>query len=559
MIVRELLARFGVKTDPKGIKQADQGLQKLVNGAKVAATAFASIKAIGVFKGIAERTAALGDSIDKVSSKLGVNAQALQELRFAADQTGVSQQALDVGIQRFIRRASEAAQGTGVAKDALAELGVQLKDNQGNLRPVDELLGDVAEGFKGTKTDADRVRLAFKLFDTEGVNLVNTLKGGRSELDALRKKARETGGILDTELIKTSVEFTDTASELNLTFQGVRNVIAKALLPAFVSMMKTFIVFIKRNRELIQQRLGAVLRGIGRGIATVARFFIDAADAARDWIATLSPAQKKLLGIGAIAAAVAILLALPGGAIIALGILVGLLIEDFQRWREGGQSVIGDLVAALDGLLMEFPVLRETLIAIGDFFALTFGTLQDVVFSFIQFWIDVFSVGPLEAVQNLGQNLLMSFEGVFDALGGIIETAVAFWKEAIFGFAQSVIDRVTGVGRKVRGFFRGIIGGNEGTADAPGSRAAGLAPVARGLGQVATAGAIAPAAQVAGPGGAGGARVINAPQTRIDVAVKANDGMDEAALADLTARKIDEALERQNRNAIRALTPAMAQ
>ena len=374
MIVRELLARFGVKTDPKGIKQADQGLQKLVNGAKLAATAFASIKAIGVFKGIAERTAALGDSIDKVSSKLGVNAQALQELRFAADQTGVSQQALDVGIQRFIRRASEAAQGTGVAKDALAELGVQLKDNQGNLRPVDELLGDVAEGFKGTKTDADRVRLAFKLFDTEGVNLVNTLKGGRSELDALRKKARETGGILDTELIETSVEFTDTASELNLTFQGVRNVIAKALLPAFVSMMKTFIAFIKRNRELIQQRLGTVLRGIGRGIATVARFFIDAADAARDWIATLSPAQKRLLGIGAIAAAIAILLALPGGAIIALGILVGLLIEDFQRWREGGQSVIGDLVAALDGLLMQFPVLRETLIAIGDFFALTFGT-----------------------------------------------------------------------------------------------------------------------------------------------------------------------------------------
>ena len=326
-------------------------------GAKVAAIAFASIKAVQVFTGIAEQTAALGDRIDKVSSKLGVNAQALQELRFAADQTGVAQQALDVGIQRFIRRASEAAKGTGVAKDALAELGVQLKDNHGNLRPVDELLGDVAEGFKGTKTDADRVRLAFKLFDTEGVDLVNTLKGGRGALEALRKKARDTGGILDTELIQTSVEFTDTASELNLTFQGVRNIIAKALLPAFINMMKTFIDFIKRNREFIQQRLGTVLSAIGRGVATVARLFFDAADAARAWLVALGPTQKRLLTIGAVAAGIAILLALPGGAIIALGILIGLLIENFQRWREGGQSVIGDLVGALDMLLMQFPVL----------------------------------------------------------------------------------------------------------------------------------------------------------------------------------------------------------
>ena len=44
----------------------------------------------------------------------------------------------------------------------------------------------------------------------------------------------------------------------------------------------------------------------------------------------------------------------------------------------------------------------------------------------------------------------------------------------------------------------------------------------------------------------------------IQVSVEPGPGMDEAALADLTARKIDEAMERQNRNAIRALTPAVA-
>jgi hypothetical protein len=39
--------------------------------------------------------------------------EALQELRFAANASGVEQQTLDMALQRFTRRAAEAAQGTG--------------------------------------------------------------------------------------------------------------------------------------------------------------------------------------------------------------------------------------------------------------------------------------------------------------------------------------------------------------------------------------------------------------------------------------------------------------
>jgi hypothetical protein len=46
---------------------------------------------------------------------------ALQELRFAAKASGIEHQTLDMALQRFTRRAAEAAQGTGEAKDALAQ------------------------------------------------------------------------------------------------------------------------------------------------------------------------------------------------------------------------------------------------------------------------------------------------------------------------------------------------------------------------------------------------------------------------------------------------------
>jgi hypothetical protein len=64
-----------------------------------------------------------------------VGVEALQELRFAAKASGVEQQTLDMALQRFTRRAAEAAQGTGEAKDALAQMGIALRDQSGKPAP----------------------------------------------------------------------------------------------------------------------------------------------------------------------------------------------------------------------------------------------------------------------------------------------------------------------------------------------------------------------------------------------------------------------------------------
>ena len=85
-----------------------------------------------------------------------------------------------MALQRFTRRAAEAAQGTGEAKDALAQMGIALRDQSGNLRSSEDLLGDVADAFARIEDPAERVRLAFKLFDSEGVALVNLLSDASS-------------------------------------------------------------------------------------------------------------------------------------------------------------------------------------------------------------------------------------------------------------------------------------------------------------------------------------------------------------------------------------------
>jgi hypothetical protein len=59
--------------------------------------------------------------------------------RGAAKASSVEQQTLDMALQRFTRRAAEAAQGTGEAKDALAQMDVALSDQSGNLRRSKDL------------------------------------------------------------------------------------------------------------------------------------------------------------------------------------------------------------------------------------------------------------------------------------------------------------------------------------------------------------------------------------------------------------------------------------
>ena len=102
-----------------------------------------------------------------------------------------------MALQRFTRRAAEAAQGTGEAKDALAQMGIALRDQSGNLRRSEDLLADVADAFARIEDPAERVRLAFKLFDSEGVALVNLLSDGSGALEEMRERARDLGIVLD--------------------------------------------------------------------------------------------------------------------------------------------------------------------------------------------------------------------------------------------------------------------------------------------------------------------------------------------------------------------------
>jgi len=215
--------------------------------AKVAAGIAAAVAAVGF---VVSKYVSMLDKIGKTSQKLGIDPEFLQKLRFAAEQTGVKVEALDMGLQRFIRRTAEAAKGTGEAKQALESLGIQLFDNNNNLRNIEDVFFDVADAIANTTDAGEQVRLAFKFFDSEGVALVATLKNGSAGLKEFYQEAENLGLIISRQTIKKAEKFADAFNIIKKQITSVVASILGAFLPALEQISSKFSNLLATGRGL---------------------------------------------------------------------------------------------------------------------------------------------------------------------------------------------------------------------------------------------------------------------------------------------------------------------
>ena len=233
-----------VKITISAIDKTKRGFNSVTSGLKTLTKAVFNMKtALGLAAGaaglglLAKKSIDAIDSLEKTASKIGTTTQSLSKLHFAADITGVSVETLNMASQRFTRRLAEAAKGTGEAKNALKELGINAEELK--KKELDEQMLDLADAFSTVKSQADRVRLAMKLFDSEGVSLVNTLNLGRVGLQEMFKEAETLGLVLSSRAVGGIVRTRDAMTKLFSLFKGVRDQITGALAPAFETLANT--------------------------------------------------------------------------------------------------------------------------------------------------------------------------------------------------------------------------------------------------------------------------------------------------------------------------------
>ncbi len=420
MIVRELVGLLRLQSNPQDFNRAESGMSKIIGFAKAAGTAFAGLKLAQWIKGVANETAKLGDQFDKMSLRTGVASTTLQELSHAAQLSGTSIEAVEVSIKTLARAQDEAATGAAEYADEFKRLGVDVKKTDGTLKSFDEILPEIAGGLKGLKTDTERAAVASKLFGRSGTQLLPMLKDGADGLRAMMQEAQELGGVIDDELRGASTEYLDNQQRMSMAFQGIRNVVAKNLLPAFVRMQERFLKWFKLNREWIAQKVGTVFKKLGQVIENVSGFISDATDAAAEWLKGLSPLESTLAKLRIAIAAIAIVLMLPMGPIILLIALIALIIDDFMVWRKGGDSLIGDLV---DGF-------KQVIDWLNNFFDIDLAQLFKDWWTSIKAWVDL----AINLIGSLAQFIYDIFDkGIGQAWDNLMQNLSQAWTEFVAG------------------------------------------------------------------------------------------------------------------------------
>ena len=181
------------------------------------------------------------DTLKKTADKIGTTTEALSALRYAAEISGVATNTLDMAMQRFTRRTAEAAKGTGEAKSALKELGIDARKLQ--RLSLDQQMLVLSDAFSGVGSEADKVRLAFKLFDSEGVALVNTLSLGSKGLEDLFGRAKALGIVMSGNAAGGVEKAKDALHDLFSIGKGLRDQFVAALAPAIQHVAERFINF----------------------------------------------------------------------------------------------------------------------------------------------------------------------------------------------------------------------------------------------------------------------------------------------------------------------------
>jgi len=206
------------------------------------AAKFAAASLITATTGMAlliARTSAVIDRLGKVAKTTGFAAETLQKFQFAAEQSGVGADQAAVALRRFSRRLGEAQKGTGELLPALKKLGIDVRDNSGNLKTAEQILFEFADGLANTENASERLALAFKAFDSEGAELVEVLKNGSAGLNEFFNEADRLGFVLSTSAIQGVEKFNDEFNKLQKIISGITRQFVSALAPALEDITKT--------------------------------------------------------------------------------------------------------------------------------------------------------------------------------------------------------------------------------------------------------------------------------------------------------------------------------
>jgi TP901 family phage tail tape measure protein len=340
MILDTFISIF--KADAKELEQAHKDIEKstdeIVDGMKDAekqskkstdAIGSHLKKLVGAFAAFAAVKGAISDAVDRaadvermdtLSKTIKTNIGDIDAFRKSIEQAGGSGEAALSALNSTFNAIQAAATNANSAQSqAFRRLGIDVRNADGSYKDTLETLLEVSDAMQGMSE-----MQGLQMVEALGISdpkIIQTMQKGRAELEAMLRVEKE-HGVITKESQERAIKFNAAMRALSATWEKGKNALSDALLPALTWVMEKFSDLVSWMSEHKQFIIG-MFTGIA---AVITAIYLPAMISAA--IATLTALAPFIL-IGAVIAAV--------------GVAIGLLVDDIYNFIQGNDSLIGQI------------------------------------------------------------------------------------------------------------------------------------------------------------------------------------------------------------------------
>ena len=395
-----------------------------------------------------------GDTIDKMSQKMGMSSDAYQEWDFVLQHCGASIESLKPAMKTL---ATAAESGS----DAFAQLGISQEQIAGMSQ--EQLFDATIAGLQNVTDETQRTYLAGKLLGRGATELGPLLNTSADDVADMRAQVHDLGGVMGSDAVKAAAAYQDSLQNMQYAVSGLKNNISGELLPTLTLIMDGVTKMLTGGGDEVAAAVGDLVVSLsGQLTAQAPRMMSVALTFIAALVTGLLSALPDLMG-AAIELVGALLLGLadqlPGIITAAMSALLGIVdtITSPESITLLIQAAMQLMLALARGLITAIPQLIDAVP----------GIITNLVESFYAMMPEIIGVG-IEIVIALASGLVSNAGHIIAAVPRLVETIVrgflacvrSYWsigKSIVDGIRQGIVEQWQRLKSDVSNLFTGLV------------------------------------------------------------------------------------------------------
>ena len=238
----------GLRQAEKNVKDTTGKITEYINKLGITMTAIGTA-IVGTYALMIKSSVEYADQIYEVSQRTGVAVETLSELKYVADQTESSFEAVAMGLKYLNKNIYDAANGDAELSRKFKELGIELQNVNGQTLKADEVFLRLADRFSTMTNSSAKTNLAMAIFGRQGEALIPVLSLGSEKIKELSETAKRLGIVLTTENARAIDKFSDNLKTLKSSLGGLWLEITQLVMPTIDKYVNKLTEIIIKTRE----------------------------------------------------------------------------------------------------------------------------------------------------------------------------------------------------------------------------------------------------------------------------------------------------------------------